>query len=309
MIRSASDFAVGALPEDLITFEDDTFVDNLRGGVQRLNTNFLNMVQTRTAAFQGVLDLSFSCVLLSNSESIGDLPDFLLTVFRKPGAGDENYEKGMWEEIGRTEITEALQNSEENTLSIDFLSMIPVYEHQNGKREYHIVLHLVEDYDNENNNKTIGEVSCTSEDLIIWKGNKLTLTIKPHSNETLGAQGVIVIQSMEPMKYLTPSYTGFLTQCPLTGVRFQKTSKDYRYLGTNGKIIKIKEILHECSLVFVICMKYLEVLINEEKAITREYDGYAFNDPQVENVRKQQAGFHLDLLNKYQSFLSFLGSY
>ena len=136
------------------------------------------------------------------------------------------------------------------------------------------------------------------------------LNLKPHlTTEDFLAQGWISIHPLEPISFKTPRIAATYDVCPQTRVKFDVFQKDYRYLSLLGHPVKVRETIHEAPLLFVAVIQYLALLIQEEKAITREYEGYTFTDPHIEAVRKQQVAFHLSLVNTYQENQSYLASY
>lgn len=66
-----------------------------------------------------------------------------------------------------------------------------------------------------------------------------------------------------------------------------------------------EKVLSESPYLFVVSKRYLELLLEEEKAIAREYGDYSFYDPYLENIRKQQLSFHLEMVQKFQDQLRF----
>jgi len=172
------------------------------------------------------------------------------------------------------------------------------------------VLYLIEDVENEKSNKTLGEVFCTTEDLILWRGNKLVLNLKPHlTTEDFLAQGWITIYPLDPIKYQAPKVAGVLPVCPRTSAKFESVYKDYRYISLPGHPVKFREILREAPLLFVIVFQYLDLLIREEKAIVQQYDSYTFPEPQVENTRRQRVAFHLSLIGTYESHSNLIAKF
>jgi len=153
-------------------------------------------------------------------------------------------------------------------------------------------------------NKILGEVSCNSDDISSWRGNRLILTIQSQSEtQECFAQGLMEIRLLDPLTFSSEPLCSFFQTCPATQRPFSKIERSFHFTDLKGKLLRIKEVLYESPFLFVVVKMYLRLLTEEEKAIIREYDSYSFIDPYLQNLKAQQLAFHLELAQHFQFLL------
>jgi len=288
--------------------------DMAESGIDLLSNVRNSLRPASTKPFQGTLELLVTCSIINAIEA---LPQqyalaFVVRAHRRPVTRAGERERPVWESIGHTEANElADPHLLKPTLDLTFCTTIPLQEDGSGLFEYLFELSLVEDLDNEQALKPLGGVSCTSDDIVLWRGKSLSLKIRPRST-TVGdssVQGWIAIQPLEPIAYMTPRVAAPFVVCPQTRVNFESVRRQYAYQNSLDQVVRFDEVLSEAPLLFVAAIQFLDLLIREEKALTREFEDVTFGDPHVENLRKQQASFHLTLVTTYQESMSYLAAF